>query len=159
MKKNEPDGEIEVLFDELDKRMFEIQKADNKESFIKGYNAIVNTFNSIVQSSSTLLSSAHGIFQLYEEIERINSETAVKLAEIQKSFNEFMIKEENKKDIMIRILETLKEQNNKILEKAMAIDLSKCTEQEYAYVMATMEKTEKFMDRIMDIFDKFITQS
>lgn len=159
MKKNEPNGEIEVLFDELDKRMFEIQKAENKESFIKGCNALVNTFNSIVQSSSTLLSSAHGIFQLHAEIERINSDTAVKLAEIQKSFNEFMIKEENKKDIMIRILETLKEQNNKILEKAMAIDLAKCTEQEYAYVMTTMEKTEKFMDRIMDIFDKFITQS
>lgn len=158
MRKNEPKDETEVLFDELDKRIFEVQKSNNKESFMESCNALANTFNSIVQGTSTLLNSAQGIFQLQVEISRINSDTAVRLAEIQKSYHEFMTKEENKKEIMIKILETLKEQNNKILDKAMAVDLSKCTEQEYAYVMSTMEKTEKFTDRIMDIFDKFITQ-
>ncbi len=129
----------------------------NKRSPLETINSLANTINAVVDSSSNLVSSVQGIFQLEAEIAKINSETTLRIAELQKSYSEFIKKEENKKETLFKMLEIVKEQNNRILDKAMDIDLSKCSEQEYAYVMHVMDMTERFLDRIMNMFDKYIT--
>lgn len=144
----------ELIIDAVDE--YVNKKADSESSLIK-VNNIVNSMNAMIQGSTEFMSRLNEIYSLRVEIARINSETALKLAEMQKSFSEFITREENKKELLVRILDVLKEQNNKVLEKALAIDLSRCNEYEFKYVMDVMDKTQHHLDKIMNTFDKFIT--
>ncbi len=134
-----------------------VEDRGEKQTALVRINNLVSNMNSLVQSSTGLIEKANEFFSLRVELAKINSDTALKLAEIQRSFSEFMTREANKKELLLAMLQTMKERNNRILDKAMGIDLAKCTEREYDYVMKTMDDTQHHLDKIMDIFEKFIT--
>lgn len=158
----DPIGSFEHDFEQKNEQFIDavgdyVNNKGNEQSALARVNNLVNDMNSLVQSSTGFAGKVNELFTLQVELAKINTDTMLKLADIQKSYSEFVVREANKKEMLLKMLDTMKERNNKILDKAMGVDLSQCTDREYTYVMKTMDDTQHHLDKIMDIFEKFMT--
>lgn len=132
------------------------KRSQNLREFADRINEMMVTSTELAKSISDVIRNMSELKRIDLELAKIKSDTMVKLATIKSDFEKFITKQTNIQETIFKILNILKQSNDKLLEKALNIDLSSCNEKEWQFVMDVINKTQHLTDRIMDILSKYI---
>lgn len=116
----------------------------------------LNTFNELVKNTTEVLDKVNNIIEIRAEIERIRAQAEIFIKALELDHQKFLEREKNAREYINQLLANLDRLQQKILDKALGINLSSCNEQEYNFLMTVLNQIEKFTFRLMDTIDKYL---
>lgn len=117
---------------------------------------LINSFNDLIQNTTDFLEKVSNIMELRVEMERIKAQAEVFIKALELDHQRFLEREKNTREYINQLLNNLERLHQRVLDKALAINLSSCNEQEYNFLMTVLDQIEKFTFRLMDTIDKYI---
>lgn len=140
----------------LDLQSKEVTPALKEQEVKKDPILLLNSFNELVRNTTEILDKVSNIMELRAQIEQMRAQAAVLIKALELRHAEFLERERNSREFINQLLNHLDKLQQRILDKALAINISTCSEHEYNFLMTVLDQIQQFTFKLMDTIDKYV---